>query len=200
MGQPQEPDEELMRQVAQGGHEPLSVLLRRHATPLLTFLRRMTHDVDRSEELFQEVFLAVWSSREKYQYPRPFRPWLFGIALNKCRADRRQRGESPLSLEDCPGAAPLAPDSSPLDGAVATETAAQVEQAVLRLPARQRAVVVLRTWNGLSYAEIADALGGTEGTVRSNMFHGLAALRKYLGRQLGLPLTRSTPSLPGASP
>ena len=58
--------------------------------------------------------------------------------------------------------------------AVATaETAALVAEAVGQLPPAQRAVVTMRAWNGLSYHEIAEALGRREATVRSHMFHGL---------------------------
>ena len=68
---------------------------------------------------------------------------------------------------------------------VATEAAALVSAAVTRLPPQQRAVVVLRVWEGMSYAEIAEALGRSEGTVRSHMHHALAALREYLEPRLG---------------
>src|SRR6185295_1745929 len=78
-------DERLMEQVAQGKRECLEPLVRRHANALLTFIQRMVGDRHRSEELFQEVFLAVWRKRAQYQSPRPFKAWLFGIALNKCR-------------------------------------------------------------------------------------------------------------------
>src|SRR5262249_2416722 len=143
-------------------------------------------DRHRGEELFQEVFLAVWVKRAQYEYPRPFRAWLFGIAANKCRADyRSQAAKRVLSLEADAPPGPLAPDPSPVDTAIATETAARVGAAVGDLPPQQRAVVALRIWEGMSYAEIAEALGRTEATVRSNMHHGLATLRKHLESRLG---------------
>ena len=74
--------------------------------------------------------------------------------------------------------------SDPADTAIATETASLVSAAVAQLPAQQRLVVVLRVWDGLSYAEIAEIAGRTEATVRSHMHHGLAALRKYLEPRL----------------
>jgi RNA polymerase sigma-70 factor (ECF subfamily) len=175
-------DEYLMARVAHGQPELLERLLRRHASPLLTFIRRMVGDRHRSEELFQEVFLAVWVKRHQYEYPRPFKPWLYAIALNKCRAAFRLRSVPPLPLGTEDPAAPLA---GPADAAIATETAALVGRAVTRLPPQQRAVVVLRIWDGLSYAAIAQALGCTEATVRSHMHHGLAALRKHLEPHLG---------------
>jgi len=59
-------DEELMNLVQAGGRDGLSTLMRRYANPLLTFLRRMTGDHHRSEELFQDVFLTVWTQRAEY--------------------------------------------------------------------------------------------------------------------------------------
>jgi RNA polymerase sigma-70 factor (ECF subfamily) len=182
----QVPDESLMAQVAKGRRDQLEPLVRRYASPLLTFIRRMIGDQHRSEELFQEVFLAVWTKRQQYQLPRPFKAWLYAIALNKCRAAvRGWAGPMAWPLEDDSPVVPTAPEPSPADIAIATETAALVSTAVHRLPPQQRAVVVLRIWDGLSYAEIADIVGRAEGTVRSNMYHGLAALRNYLEPRLG---------------
>lgn len=173
-------DEVLMQRVACGERAPLSMLLRRYANSLLTFIRRMSGDHHRSEELFQDVFVAVWSGRKSYQYPRSFRSWLFGIAVNKCHADRRCRRGLLQFLDEQAVASPVSHEPAPLEGAIATETAALVEQAVMQLPPVQRAVVVLRIWNDFSYAAIASMLDRTESTVRSNMFHGLKSMRRYL--------------------
>jgi RNA polymerase sigma-70 factor (ECF subfamily) len=178
-------DEYLMARVQHGQPELLERLLRRHASPLLTFLHRMTGDRHRGEELFQEVFLAVWSKRQQYAYPRPFKPWLYAIALNKCRQALRGRRAKEVPLDGQPEVAPTAPDVSPPEAMIAAETAEMVGRAVTALPPRQRAVVVLRVWDGLSYAQIAEVLDATEATVRSHMHHGLVALRHSLQPRLG---------------
>jgi RNA polymerase sigma-70 factor, ECF subfamily len=181
-------DEWLMAEVARGKRESLEPLMRRHATSLLTFLERMTGDRHRSEELFQEVFLAIWKNRRRYEHPRPFRPWLYAIALNQGRAAFRRATVPTLSLDAHvnAGAISLPPDdeSSPVETAIATETAALVNAAVAVLPPQQRAAIVLRVWQQLSYAEIAAILETTETTARSHMHHGLCALRKYLEPRL----------------
>ncbi|MCC9606129.1 RNA polymerase sigma factor [Blastopirellula sp. JC732] len=180
MKHPYESDERLMQEAARGVHDAFSLLMRRYANPILTFLRRMTQDHHRAEELFQEVFLAIWTSRTKYIYPRTVRPWVFGIAMNKCRQEFRKRGD-PLVVADsyhADGALETGPP--PDEGAIATENAALVETALLRLPLQQRMVVSLRLWNSLSYAEIAEIIGCGESTARSNMYHGLNAMRDYL--------------------
>jgi RNA polymerase sigma-70 factor (ECF subfamily) len=181
----QERDEWLMAQVALDQRDHLEPLLRRYANPLLTFIARMVGDRHRAEELFQEVFLAVWVKRAQYQFPRPFKSWLFAIAVNKCRAAFRGRAPA-LLLADGPPEPPAAADPSPEDAVIATETAALVAAAVTRLPPQQRAVVVLRIWDGMPYADIAAVVGRSEATVRSHMHHGLAALRKHLEPRLGV--------------
>ncbi len=173
-------DEGLMAQAAAGSEDALNVLLRRYASPLLTFIQRMIGDRHRAEELFQEVFLAVWRQRRRYQYPRPFRSWLFGIAANQCRADFRKAVPIPIAIEDDAAPVLVGREPSPVEAAISAETAQAVAAAVAELPPAQREVLVLRVWNGLPYAEIARALDRTEGTVRSEMFWALAAVRRYL--------------------
>ena len=172
-------DEWLMAQVAFGRADLLEPLVRRHATGLLTFLTRMVGDLHRAEELFQEVFLAVWAKREQYQHPRPFRPWLYAIALNRCRAVFRLKTPAPVSLA-LAKVDPAGGDEAPEEQVMSAETAERVSRAVTRLPPQQRAVVVLRIWQNLPYARIAEVVGCTEGTVRSHMHHALESLRPAL--------------------
>ncbi|HEY1785601.1 MAG TPA: sigma-70 family RNA polymerase sigma factor [Pirellulales bacterium] len=172
-------DEWLMGQVALGKREFLSPLVDRYAAGLLTFIQRMVGNHHQSEELFQEVFLAVWTHSRSYEYPRSFKTWLFGIAVKKCQADYRRQvfwiGRTKHQATLLP-----APAATPVEAAIELEQARLVADAVARMPAAQRMVLVLRTWNHLSYAEIALVVGRSEATVRSHMFHGLASLRKYL--------------------
>ncbi len=172
-----ERDEWLMAQVAFGRADLLEPLVRRHATGLLTFLTRMIGDHHRAEELFQEVFLTVWLKRRQYEHPRPFRPWLYTIALNRCRAVFRLRTLAPSALGNHE---PLSTFRSPEEQVITAEQADHVNRAITHLPPQQRAVVVLRVWQQLPYARIAEIVGCTEGTVRSHMHHALATLRTLL--------------------
>jgi len=116
-------------------------------------IRRMIGDHHRSEEIFQDVILAIWKNRKKYDFPRPVRPWVFKIAINRCREALRKKDDSMTN---------------------------QDKDAISRLPEQQRAVVVLRIWNGMSYLEIAEVVGVGESTVRSYMHHALKSLRTRL--------------------
>jgi RNA polymerase sigma-70 factor (ECF subfamily) len=174
-------DEWLMARVALGERAPLETLVRRYAGPLVSFLARMVRDTHKGEELFQEAFLAVWVKRRQYEFPRPFKPWLYAIAVNKCRAAFRKAPKAPPVSVD---GDTVAPGASPFDVAIAAETAARVQCAIAELPPRQRAVVALRVWEEMSYEEIATVVGCTEATARSHMAHGLRAVRAALGNSL----------------
>src|SRR5262249_37581984 len=152
-----------------------------YAVALVSFLARMTGDRDLAEDLFQDVFLTVWRKRHKYGFPRPFKPWLYAIAVNVYRAKRRGYKPAFLPLSDEAAAG----GNSPSDVAVATETAARVTHMIRTMPAQQRAVVALRVWDGLSYPQIAEVVGRSEATVRSHMSHGLARLRQAFAGELG---------------
>ena len=96
-----ERDEDLMWLVAQDRADRLAPLVRRHATGLLTFLTRMLGDSHRAEELFQEVFLAVWVKRGQYQYPQipggnisPAAPSDFDLELRQRLAPRLPPGSA----------------------------------------------------------------------------------------------------------
>lgn len=176
-----ESDEWLMGQVGRGQRESLEKLVRRYASPLLTFLFRMTGNRHSSEELLQEVFLRVWSKRGLYRLDKPFRAWLFAIAANLCRSEHRRPAVRAGNLDEqsAPGRG-----ETPEQRAIAHETSKIVETAVADLPPQQRMVVVLRVWNGLNFSEIADIAGIAESTARSNMTRGLESLRKALSPQI----------------
>lgn len=176
-------DERVMEEVVAGDRERLAILVRRYANPLLTFLTRASGNRHLAEELFQEVFLKVWSKRRQYRSGRPFRPWLFAIAANQWRATAR-RNRLPVTESEDGYEHLAAVGGSPIEAAISTETAHQVAAAVAQLPDQQRVVVVLRIWNELPYAEIATVANCSENTVRSHMHHGLAAMRRFLERAL----------------
>jgi RNA polymerase sigma-70 factor (ECF subfamily) len=168
-----------MRRTAGGDRECFELIVRRHADGLLTFIVRMIGDYHRSEELFQDVFLAVWIKRHTYQHPKPFRPWLYRIALNYCRAAWR-RAKLPITrVDDVRNIAAASTESAGFD-AIRAEMDSIVTDAVRHLPEQQRTVVVLRIWNNMSYRDIAETVGVTETTIRSHTHHALASLRETL--------------------
>ena len=172
-------DERLMKLSAAGDSNSFESLIRRYARPLMTLINRMLGRHHRSEEVFQEVLFSCWKSRAQYRFPRPFKPWLYAIAINQCRQVYRKKDDSVSNQETA--VEMVTTKQVPEDFAVGKEVSELLKDAVERLPEQQRAVVVLRIWSGLSYREIAQSVDRTEATVRSYMFHALKNLRERLG-------------------
>ncbi|MCC7358028.1 MAG: sigma-70 family RNA polymerase sigma factor [Anaerolineales bacterium] len=177
-------DERLAQGVQAGSSDDLAVLVTRHHGPLLGFLYRLTGG-DRllAEDLAQEVFLRVLRGIGRYRPERPFKPWLYAVAVNAARdhykrAETRRTEALPPDF-DAPG------EPSPLHALTAAETWAQVAAAVQALPAPQREVLLLRYTEDLSLAEIAAVLAIPVGTVKSRLSVALGRLRARLAAEEG---------------
>lgn len=157
----------------------------KHVDDLLRTAYLIVWDEAEAEDLVQECLLKVarrWPRVRRMDQPRAYaRRILVNLAVDEARGRARRRSE----LEPEPAASLIATDPLP-----ALDTRAELPQALGQLPARQRAVLVLRYFNDLSEAQVAEVLGCPAGTVKSSASRGLARLREALQP---VPLqTRST--------
>ncbi len=153
-------------------------LFDRYATLLQRVLER---DLDRREEardLVQQAFLQLHRARADYQPDRPFRPWLFTIALNLKRQYFRTRSRRPRAQVELDEG--NAPASGTPDGEAAAE-ARQVRDALQRIPAAQRDAIILHWYEGFTFGEIAQILGAKESAIKVRAHRGYEQLRKILG-------------------
>jgi RNA polymerase sigma-70 factor, ECF subfamily len=160
-------DEELMLEFRQGSREAFEEIFQRHREALYGFFRRRLHDASRAEDLAQETFLAVIRGIARYEPRALVRTYLYGIALNLLAAERRKRARDGGSISDLPL------DADP-------DAALWVRQAVERLDAAEREILMLREYEQLSYSEIGELLRIPVNTVRSRLFRGRMALKSLL--------------------
>lgn len=171
------PDERLALDVQRGIQAALAQLVERHHNPLMGYLYRMTSgDRQLAEDLVQETFLRMVRSINHYTYPRPFKPWLYAIATNLAR-DYYKAASTRLDtdLDDTAWH-----DTSPEETAQANEEVQTIIRALAAMPDFQREVIVLRFYQALSLAEIAEALDIPVGTVKSRLSLGLKRLHEQL--------------------
>ena len=166
-------DEKLMLAFAQGSPEALTELFRRYQQPIHGFFRRRVTDPARAEELMQETFLALLRAANRYEPRALFRTYLYAVALKILRAHRRKT----IFRAAFFGRPEAAPDPAKQD---ATETSVWVRRAIAQLEATDREILLLREFEQLSYAEIADLLRLPINTVHSRLFRARAALRQLL--------------------
>jgi RNA polymerase sigma-70 factor (ECF subfamily) len=166
-------DEKLMLAFAQGSPEAFTELFHRYQQPIDGFFRRRISDPARAEELTQETFLALLRAANRYQPRALFRTYLYAVALKILRAHRRKVIFRATFL----GRPETIPDPGRQD---ATETGLWVRHAVSELEPIDREILLLREFEQLSYAEIADLLHLPINTVRSRLFRARTALRQLL--------------------
>jgi RNA polymerase sigma-70 factor, ECF subfamily len=138
---------------------------------------RMTGSMAEAEDLAQETFLRAYRSLDQFRGRSAFSTWLSRIAINLClnwnqRARRWQHLHQLWSEQQ--------EVSSENSSARQSERLEQVEQALLRLPAKQRAALILTVYQGFSHAEAGKALGCSEATVSWRIFAGRRKLRRLL--------------------
>jgi RNA polymerase sigma-70 factor (ECF subfamily) len=158
-------------------------LVRTFQDRLYSFALRLTGSPQDAEESTQDTFVRAYRALQRYPADRVqtlrLRPWLYQIALNVVR-NRVRRPELPqLDIENHSIAAERR-DEQPERATLASETLAQVEQALQTLPERYSSAVVLRHVQGLSYAEAAEILDQPVGTTKSDVHRGLRLLREAL--------------------
>jgi len=169
-------DEALMLEFQRGSREAFEELFARYREPLYGFFRRRLASKDRAEDLAQETFLAVIRAAVRYEPRAMVKTYLYGIALKVLAAERRRLSgnESQLEAEHEP-----AQDS-------ASESAVWVRQALAKLDAPEREILMLREYEQLNYEEIAEVLKLPVNTVRSRLFRARMALKQFLEPQTRL--------------
>jgi RNA polymerase sigma-70 factor (ECF subfamily) len=162
-------DVRLMLAVRAGDGEAFDALFRRWSAPLLRYLNRMVRDVAAAEELVQEVFLRVHRSRERYSPDARFSTWLYRIATNLALNELRcPRHRALHQSADAEGAEPIRDEGvAPDEVAHARQLGERVEAELEQLPEKQRAALWLAAVEGLSYAEVAEALDVSEKAVKA---------------------------------
>ena len=155
--------------------DAMVALFQRYRRPMFRYLLRRTGSPVRSEDLVQEVFVNLMAAAPRYKPSGSFKAYLYRIAANlsakEWRKVRRRMQLDHEPVETGPGA----------EGQVQSrETAQAVRAALVNLDSDQREAIVLREYEGLSYAEIAEVLSIPTGTVKSRIARGKLALREVL--------------------
>ncbi len=174
---------QLIEAAQKGEREAIGALIERYQREVFTFIYKMTGNIEESKDLTQEVFIKVFTKISGFNGQSTFRTWLYKIATNHTLnfLTRRPPRASDHPLDRLPDATP-----SSLEKIEKADLRAFVRQAVECLPERQRAIVTLRAFEEMRYAEIAEILGCSIGNCKSAYHNAMIKLREKVKHETSL--------------
>ena len=162
-------EDELLTRIAAGDVQALGELYDRHARMLYQFALALTRSRDAAEEVVQNVFLGLLKSRARLGEVKDIRSYLLRIVRNEVSHLSRGAVAASSALE-------LVEASE----GVAVKEVLEVNEALSRLPEEQLTVVVLKVWQGMTFAEVAQALDIPANTAASRYRYAMEKLREWL--------------------
>jgi RNA polymerase sigma-70 factor (ECF subfamily) len=167
-------DAVLVGMIVNGDAEAVRPLIDRYRKPLGALLHRALGASPDVDDVFQETWICVVRSANRYDPAQRFTSWLFAIAWNLVK-DRWSR-----RIEHEPIADDVSDAPSAIERVLEDERAARVRELVARLPERMAAAILMRYFDELSEKEMAERLGVPVGTIKSRLHHGLNRLRRHV--------------------
>ena len=184
-----ETDAELLARYAAGEEAAFREIVSRYKNGLYAFLKQFLNRRDLVEDVFQETFLQLFTSRDSFDTTRPLRPWLFTIAANKAKDTLRKQQRTAainigaiaesqeMSFDDVLNA--ITSDTTmPYEKLEKGETASMVRQIIANMPENLREILILGYFHQFSYKQMAQILSIPIGTVKSRLHTAVARFGK----------------------
>jgi RNA polymerase sigma-70 factor, ECF subfamily len=172
-------DLELVQRGRSGDEVALGLLARRHHAAAYRVAMSLVHEDDLAQDVVQDAFLKAFRALAGYRADASFRTWLLTITANEAKGALRKRGrrrETPID-----DAGPIRSEEvGPAQAAILAQEAGRARKMMEQLPEKQRLSVSLRIEEGLSFKEIGEVIGSSEGAARVNYFHGIRRLRELM--------------------
>lgn len=177
----------LLKQAKSGDATAFEQIILLHQRQVLMTCLRLLAELKDAQDAAQEVFLRLHKYLHRFDDSRAFPPWLYRVTVNVCRDLQRKRQRAfVLSLDELRDSRDFPEPSSTTDldaELTLAERRRLVADALKRLPEKERAAVVLRDIEGLSTREVANILGSSEVTVRSQVSSARLKIKKFVERR-----------------
>lgn len=179
---PDKSDHELVDEVRRGQRSSFSELVKRHQRGLLRLSMRFMKDLDISQDVVQEAFIKAFEKLHMFEGRASFKSWLYQIAVNTARNKLRENRFDFSNIEDVQLGVSATAENSMVHSAVSEMIQVQVD----RLPFKQKTALVLRVYEDMSFAEIAEVMACPYDTAKANYRHALMKLREAFEHQTEL--------------
>ena len=178
-----DPDSALIDAIGRGDHEAFESLVKKYQGPLLNFIARYTGDRYMAEDLTQEVFLRIYRAAPQFQARSKVSTWIFHIAYNQALTEIGRRKKRRNLWQALCRSREEAPEELVVEPLERYEQTEEIMTALGCLPENQKAALLLRINENLSYREIADILEVSVQSVESLLFRARTSLKRYLKKK-----------------
>jgi len=186
----EESDEVLMLSFKAGDEQAFEEIVKRYKTKLFNYIYKYISDVERSEEITQEVFIRVYRSRDRYKIKAKFSTFIYRIALNLAFNEVRNRNRRKTDLQnefdDKIFDDKIKEHNTPEKIYERKEVEIIVNREISNLSSKYKDVILLCDIEGLSYKEVAKILDISIGTVQSRLSRGRVRLKQRLENILNI--------------
>lgn len=192
-------DVALVRRTLNGDQQAFAALVEKYKDSVFNVAYRMLGNPSEAEDVAQEAFVRAYTQLHTYKDTHRFSTWLLSIASHLSIDQLRRRRFLALPLDNVPFLEWIADAGvGPEESALAVEASDEMQRVLSVLPAKYRAVLILRYWHDLSYEEIAEALHLTPPLVKARLHRARELVARSmkatgLDRHLTLSETRDTP-------
>ena len=168
-------DKELIRKFTAGDEKAFDQIVQNNLNNVFGFFMKITRDEMAAEDLTQDVFLKLYKNLKNFRYESNFSTYLYRINSNTANSwITRNKWKGMLHLEQ------IAEEGEYDQNNDFEWTRQELWEEIAKLPKKQRKVVILRVTDGLSYRDISEITGMSEGTAKVNFHHGLKRLKEKL--------------------
>lgn len=177
---------ELLIKAQCGDYDAYDSLYAYLAPQLKRFVRRLIGDSHEVEDIVQDTLISLYSSMDRIQPPQNLRPYVYRVARNRCYDSLRKQGRYEQESLDEPAVnlrvsfTAHENNSTPEDATHWLLLYLEVQEAIDTLPEAQRQALILFSEADMSYAEIADVMEVSIGTIKSRLFHAKRYLKRIL--------------------
>jgi len=174
-------DKELLDKFADPGtrNYAFNLLVKKYQERIYWHVRRMVIDHDEADDLVQDIFIKVWRGLENFREDAKIYTWMYRIATNECITHlNKKKKRIFIPWVDVEGQLSQKLESDPLfDG---DKIQRKLQQAVLTLPDKQRAVFNMKYYEEMKYEEMSEVLGTSVGALKASYHHAVKKIEDYM--------------------
>ncbi|NLN76170.1 MAG: RNA polymerase sigma factor [Armatimonadetes bacterium] len=169
-----------MLRLKSGDRQAFDAIVERYRDRMVSFAYRMVGNAELAQDVAQETFVRVYKSAGTFRDDGRLSPWLYRIASNVCLSERTKRAKEALNvdydtLEDMHDSGVLVDEQ-----ALASLDNEKLARAVAKLSSLHKTALIMHVYQGMTYAEIGEAINVPTGTVKSRIFYAIRKLREVL--------------------